>query len=72
MTIASTLHAGLPIALAAACLVAGTAAEAGSVSLTNSGGTFGVRVTSIKEARFNNVIKQEYDFSCGSAAAQIS
>jgi len=27
-----------------------------------------MRVLSVKEARFTNVIKQQYDFSCGSAA----
>lgn len=68
MIIASKPRFAVPIAVAAAVLTTGFGAEAGSVSLSSSGGTFGVRVTSIKEARFNNVIQQQYDFSCGSAA----
>ena len=32
------------------------------------GGNFGVRVTSLKEARFKTTVPQQYDFSCGSAA----
>lgn len=45
------------------------AATAGSVSLPSGvGGTYSVPVTSVKEARFNTTLKQEYDFSCGSAA----
>ncbi len=33
-----------------------------------SGGMFNVNVTSMKEARFLTTIRQQYDFSCGSAA----
>ncbi|KRE97872.1 peptidase C39 [Frateuria sp. Soil773] len=33
-----------------------------------SGGTLTLHVTSLKEARFRNTIRQKYDFSCGSAA----
>lgn len=33
-----------------------------------SGGSFSVPVTSIKEQRFHNTLHQQYDFSCGSAA----
>ncbi len=33
-----------------------------------AGGTFNVQLTSMKEARFNTTIRQQYDFSCGSAA----
>ena len=32
------------------------------------GGSYSMGVTSIKEARFRRVVKQQYDFSCGSAA----
>lgn len=32
------------------------------------GGGYVVRVTSLKEARFRTTIRQQYDFSCGSAA----
>lgn len=41
---------------------------AGSVSIPGLGSTFNIKVTSYKEARFLNVVKQQYDFSCGSAA----
>lgn len=43
-------------------------AHAGFVSIPGIGGDFGVTVTSYKEARFQTVVKQQYDFSCGSAA----
>ncbi|WP_063670027.1 C39 family peptidase [Dyella thiooxydans] len=33
-----------------------------------SGGVYTLHVTSLKEARFRNTIRQKYDFSCGSAA----
>jgi len=36
--------------------------------LPGIGGSYRMGVTSIKEARFKRVIKQQYDFSCGSAA----
>jgi predicted double-glycine peptidase len=42
-------------------------AFAGSVPV-DSGGTFNVAVTSFKEMRFLRVVRQQYDFSCGSAA----
>lgn len=32
------------------------------------GGSYSVRVTSLKEARFRTTVPQRYDFSCGSAA----
>ena len=42
---------------------------AADIPVFGGGGSFSVGgVTSIKEARFQNVIKQQYDFSCGSAA----
>jgi len=43
-------------------------AHAGFVSISGIGGDFAVSVTSYKEARFQTVLKQQYDFSCGSAA----
>src|SRR5690348_13776418 len=42
------------------------AATVETPSLT--GGSYHVRVASLKEARFRNTIHQQYDFSCGSAA----
>lgn len=42
---------------------------AGQVGIHSAaGGQFQVRVTSLKEARFKTVLRQQYDFSCGSAA----
>jgi len=44
-------------------------AEAGMVVIPGmSGSGLNVQVTSIKEARFNTTVHQQYDFSCGSAA----
>lgn len=54
----------LSIALAVPCL-----ASAGVVHLpTQIGGAYSVPATSLKEARFRGTIRQQYDFSCGSAA----
>ncbi|MFM9436525.1 uncharacterized protein ACFDR9_003609 [Janthinobacterium sp. CG_23.3] len=53
--------------LAAALLADGAAATAmefGSLG----GARFQVPVTSLKEARFHTTLRQQYDFSCGSAA----
>jgi len=44
-------------------------ADAGWVGLAGSGlGNLSVKVTSLKEARFSTTVRQQYDFSCGSAA----
>lgn len=54
--------------VALSCLAA-SAAEAGSVDLPYQiGGAYSVPATSIKEARFAATNRQQYDFSCGSAA----
>lgn len=54
--------------IAAAVLVSSVAAQAGTMQLYGMGGTFDVKVTSLKEARFKTTTRQQYDFSCGSAA----
>ncbi len=60
MAVLGTLLAGLSAA---------APAQAGEVGFTSAaGGVFNVPITSLKEARFKRVIKQEFDFSCGSAA----
>ncbi|HEX2540205.1 MAG TPA: C39 family peptidase [Caldimonas sp.] len=42
---------------------------AGSVELPfQIGGAFSVPATSLKEARYSTMVRQQYDFSCGSAA----
>jgi predicted double-glycine peptidase len=57
------------LALAAAALGAAPPARAGSVELpTQSGGAFSVPAQSLHEARFSATVRQQYDFSCGSAA----
>lgn len=45
------------------------AAHADTLELSGiSGGRYAVKVTSLKEARFKATTRQQYDFSCGSAA----
>jgi len=51
-------------ATAAAC----TPAQADTLELAGIGGSYAVQVTSLKEARFKATTRQQYDFSCGSAA----
>lgn len=56
------------LALVAALLLAPLAQSATvEVRGTRDGG-FAARVVSVKEARFTTTIRQQYDFSCGSAA----
>ena len=44
-------------------------ARAGSVDLpVQVGGGYSVQVASLKESRFHATVRQQYDFSCGSAA----
>lgn len=52
----------------ALCLGGAAAAWAGSVSIPGMGGNVSVPVASLPEVRWQTVIHQEYDFSCGSAA----
>ena len=42
--------------------------RAGSTEVRAANGTYTVRLTSLKEARFKTTVRQQYDFSCGSAA----
>ncbi len=61
-----TMRATLAVALSGLCVLS---AEAGSVDLPfQIGGAYSVPATSIKEARFSAMVRQQYDFSCGSAA----
>ena len=41
---------------------------AGETRVWGAGGAFSMKLTSLKEARWKRVIRQQYDFSCGSAA----
>lgn len=58
----------LPTAALAAVLMWAASANAGEMRVNTAGGTAHVAVTSLKEARFKSVVRQQYDFSCGSAA----
>ncbi|AXK73130.1 peptidase C39 [Lysobacter sp. TY2-98] len=46
-----------------------TLAGATTIEVRPPGQRYGVAVTSLKEARFRTTVRQQYDFSCGSAAA---
>ena len=55
--------------VAATLLIPSQSVHAATVMLPGAlGGSFNVKVTSLKEARFRTTIRQQYDFSCGSAA----
>lgn len=59
----------LAYAVAAVVAVMAVPAVADTITLQNpSGGQETVRVTSLKEARYRGTVRQQYDFSCGSAA----
>lgn len=42
--------------------------QAGETRMWGAGGAFSLKVTSLKELRWKTVVRQQYDFSCGSAA----
>jgi len=56
--------------IACICLAAGQAsvANASSVWLPDGQGVFNAPITSMQELKFSQVVRQQYDFSCGSAA----
>lgn len=56
----------LAAVLLLACVIA--PAGAGETNMAAGGLTVSVPVVSLKEARFKGVVRQEHDFSCGSAA----
>lgn len=59
----------IPRAIALLALLAVAApAQANDTTVTMAGGTVTVPVVSLREARFRTVVRQEHDFSCGSAA----
>ncbi len=55
-------------ALLALAVAVALPAQAGEARVKAGPGYFSVPVTSVKEGRFQTVIKQQYDYSCGSAA----
>ncbi len=58
--------------LCVACLMGGiftfSTAQAARVQIFGAGGAFSVKAKSLKEARWDGVVRQQYDYSCGSAA----
>lgn len=54
--------------MAVAGLVSARPAIGGQVPFVVSGGSFTVPIDSIKETRFRSIVRQQYDYSCGSAA----
>jgi len=52
----------------ASLLASGLAAQADILQLSGIGGNYAIKVTSLREARFKATTRQQYDFSCGSAA----
>jgi|AGTN01.1.fsa_nt_gi Predicted double-glycine peptidase len=60
--------AALPVIWGAMTCWSVEEARAGETVLTFGAGTVSVPVVSMKEARFKGVVRQEHDFSCGSAA----
>lgn len=49
-------------------LIGPGAVTAGTINISNPFGSFTVRAKSLQEMRWDRVIQQKYDFSCGSAA----
>ncbi|QGZ42525.1 hypothetical protein IP92_04728 [Pseudoduganella flava] len=58
----------VPALLAVAALLAAAGAVPAADLPFAAGGPVSVRVTSLKEARYLSTVRQQYDFSCGSAA----
>lgn len=57
------------ILLCTLCLLVSLPSHAGWVDIAGMGpGHFSVKTLSLKEQRFRTVVRQQYDFSCGSAA----
>lgn len=56
------------VSVAAGAALLWPAAFAGSVMIPGLGGGLEVEVESFQEQRFSSVMRQQYDFSCGSAA----
>jgi predicted double-glycine peptidase len=60
--------ASLNLSILAALLIA-TTVQGGEVVLAGSDyGNVSIKVTSLKEARFRTTVRQQFDYSCGSAA----
>ncbi len=55
-------------ALAVALTLAGASSAAAQVRVSTGGGQFNVGVMSMRDVPFRTVVRQQYDYSCGSAA----
>src|SRR5690606_32313285 len=60
------LSGALALALAGGTLTAGPASA--QAYFTGGGGTFAVPVRSLRDIPFRTVVRQQFDYSCGSAA----
>ncbi len=64
-----TAAPGLAVLVCGCALAATFAARAGSADVrVPFSGSYTMQLTSLKEARFKTTVRQQYDFSCGSAA----
>ena len=63
----STCRILFAAAILSAATLSGTA-NGGAVNISNPFGSFNVQAKSLHEMRWDSVIRQKYDFSCGSAA----
>lgn len=61
-------YTALALLLVSWALAAGPARSASVDVRLPHGSAYGMKVTSLKEARFRTTVRQRYDFSCGSAA----
>jgi predicted double-glycine peptidase len=59
---------GIVAAAAAAMLASASLSPAWAAELPIGGGPVSLKVSSLKEARYRSTVRQQYDFSCGSAA----
>lgn len=62
------LFCWLPMAFVAVLFPAGWLGASSVVLPATQGGSYSLHITSLKDIRFKNTIRQKYDFSCGSAA----
>ena len=60
--------AALAVTLSLAAAVHTFPADAGETNIRVGGGYFSIPVISLREAKFKTVIRQQFDYSCGSAA----
>jgi predicted double-glycine peptidase len=62
------LPGSIVLAISLCASVGAPLAHAGEAVIPGTGGEYKVRTVSLKEARFRTTVRQQYDFSCGSAA----